>query len=1012
MAEVDTQRIVDAITRLASVMESKNESTTGGKGRYGGSLFGYSSAFNSDKSIRDAKEMMENAKEMLKDNKNVFTHIFGLEDTMYQFRKQKAMYQDLQKEQRKLIKLKEDTKKTEEELQREGINYKKILDDIDDGVEVTAEKYGITEDTLEKIVKLHGDNVNALNKETDVINKQNNLLDSGMESVKRGFSSMIQGGKQLVNIGKQFMDAFIKVDTASANFARSIGQSGKGMASIRSNTIKMIRETSLSKDYGIGMEDILNLRSGYAGALGRNVGLSNIDIKNAAAMSVVMKENGAKMAAELENFGLSYSEAAERAGKMYKDAGKYGLSFEKYSENFLSNIKIAQNYTFKNGLRGLENMARKATALKIDMQQVANFADKVGTLQGAVETGAKLQVLGGPFAQFSDPLGMLNESMTDMEGLFDRFTKMIGNLGTFNKATGQVEISSFNRQRVKAAAEAMGMDYSQVMQTIQTSERRNFVTSQIKNRSDLTDAQKEYIANTASVSGGKANITYFDENGKSATRNVSDLSATELEKIQALTQSESADIKDIAKATRTLEQQVTGVQHKADAERAEKFEGIHKIVSKGLDLVNDNMRTIIKIMLAGQIIGAGTSLINGGGQMFSGAKTTIKGIKGANGTVEPTVAPTAETTGASIAGATGASGAGTKGAVGAGTKELLKAGAKKAFSSGILAGVLAGVFTGMDEFDKNKDYGKDSKGRSKNWKKTGRTAGSAIGAAGGTIGMAALGALLTSTGVGAALGIPLMIAGGFGGEALGKWAGGGFANQNRRARKKAEFGLEGLSGDYSVKELKAIKNGEIDEKLRTKIQANKDEGIIENALQNLSIENQTVTARGNVNIITDQQLGYGMARGGLLNGPSHAKGGIPVGNTGVEVEGGEYVVNKRSTAKNLSLLNQINSDKYGNGGVLKPRQMRDGGLLTVLTPATLGKVIGNNISTVRNNAANKPFDININGTIKLDAGNGVSVDILNTLIKDNVFVRKLTKLIEKQMVVNDKGGNVVSRGLY
>lgn len=61
------------------------------------------------------------------------------------------------------------------------------------------------------------------------------------------------------------------------------------------------------------------------------------------------------------------------------------------------------------------------------------------------------------------------------------------------------------------------------------------------------------------------------------------------------------------------------------------------------------------------------------------------------------------------------------------------------------------------------------------------------------------------------------------------------------------------------------------------------------------------------------------ANGGLLSGPSHNDGGIPVGNTGVEVEGGEYVVNKKATAKYLPLLEQINDygssvRKFANGG--------------------------------------------------------------------------------------------------
>ena len=72
------------------------------------------------------------------------------------------------------------------------------------------------------------------------------------------------------------------------------------------------------------------------------------------------------------------------------------------------------------------------------------------------------------------------------------------------------------------------------------------------------------------------------------------------------------------------------------------------------------------------------------------------------------------------------------------------------------------------------------------------------------------------------------------------------------------------------------------------------------------------------------------AEGGLLSGPAHSNGGIKVGNTGVEVEGNEYVVNKRSTAKYLPLLEAINAEgnrrpfsnpdkrirKYANGGTL------------------------------------------------------------------------------------------------
>ena len=71
-----------------------------------------------------------------------------------------------------------------------------------------------------------------------------------------------------------------------------------------------------------------------------------------------------------------------------------------------------------------------------------------------------------------------------------------------------------------------------------------------------------------------------------------------------------------------------------------------------------------------------------------------------------------------------------------------------------------------------------------------------------------------------------------------------------------------------------------------------------------------------------------LADGGLLSGPSHSQGGIAVGNTGIEVEGGEYVVNKRSVKKYLPLLQAINEEgamhktranqigKFADGGQL------------------------------------------------------------------------------------------------
>ena len=97
------------------------------------------------------------------------------------------------------------------------------------------------------------------------------------------------------------------------------------------------------------------------------------------------------------------------------------------------------------------------------------------------------------------------------------------------------------------------------------------------------------------------------------------------------------------------------------------------------------------------------------------------------------------------------------------------------------------------------------------------------------------------------------------------------------------------------------------------------------------------------------------ATGGLLKGASHQKGGIPVGLTGIEVEGDEYVVNKNSTKKNLPLIDYINSSNkrltkedlirfYDSGKKNVTRQTKnkfaDGGLLpNVNAPASQNEIV-------------------------------------------------------------------------
>jgi hypothetical protein len=72
-------------------------------------------------------------------------------------------------------------------------------------------------------------------------------------------------------------------------------------------------------------------------------------------------------------------------------------------------------------------------------------------------------VVGGEFAQFSNTMQLLYEGLNDTEALNDRIIKMFGNKAYFNNQTGQMDMNAFERERLKQAAKAAGLDPGEML---------------------------------------------------------------------------------------------------------------------------------------------------------------------------------------------------------------------------------------------------------------------------------------------------------------------------------------------------------------------------------------------------------------------------------------------------------------------------------------------------------------------------------------------------------------------
>lgn len=163
-------------------------------------------------------------------------------------------------------------------------------------------------------------------------------------------------------------------------------------------------------------------------------------------------------------------------------------------------------------------------------------------------------------------------------------------------------------------------------------------------------------------------------------------------------------------------------------------------------------------------------------------------------------------------------------------------------------------------------------------------------------------------------------------------------------------------------------------------------------------------AKGGIIPIGDGKNGVSM---GMLQGPSHSQGGIPLMVNGqpvnAEVEGGEIlaVINKRSAAQYLPLFSAINATngvKFENGGVI-------GSGWTLPTPAPR-PMSGEQFIAARIESAIKNMDINFNnGIIRLAKAQSERVDNIKVYVSEKDITKtqkKVASIRAKATIIGGK----------
>ena len=241
-------------------------------------------------------------------------------------------------------------------------NTASTIDDINDAISVLNER----QREFNRLVKDGG----------SLYSRINNNIDKAIKNFEKVTS--LYGA--VTKFGNDILSSWEAADKAASSFSRHLGGSVFAMNELRKNVIYLSDLNKIGIRFNKTTEDLINLQSKYSDELGRTVSMTNEQREAMAAMDAIMGEAGTKLAATLEKFGIAYEEAGRRAGRLFAEASKHGINFSKLSGDVAAHLDLASRYTFVDGVRGLESMALKAAALRLDMQQAAVFANKVSTV--------------------------------------------------------------------------------------------------------------------------------------------------------------------------------------------------------------------------------------------------------------------------------------------------------------------------------------------------------------------------------------------------------------------------------------------------------------------------------------------------------------------------------------------------------------------------------------------------------------------------------------------------------
>jgi hypothetical protein len=366
--------------------------------------------------------------------------------------------------------------------------------------EIDRLKDSILDTDIERL-KLLDEEVKSYQKQLTLIEQNREALEENSNIIEAYTTDLYEQAKSWAKqeFGIRSMSSYLMtVDKQIRTLTLNLGLSGNRAESLRE---QMYEATNAAQRFGASAQDIVEIQSNVNQLTGR----ANVFTeKQVANMVLIAKGTGLAnqeaglFVGNMLLLGSSVEDATKLIEDTVNETAKLGLNSSNVIRGLTANIGKLNNYRFQNGVEGLKKMVQSSEKFKFSIDGAFQAADKFRTLEGLLEAGANLRVLGGEFAKM-DEFKLSFLARNKPEEFAVEMAKLTKGMSSFNKTTGEFDVSDIDMDKFREVATLTGQEVGKLVESTKEMAKIDLAKSQIFVGDD---ADKEMIAKLASFGKG------------------------------------------------------------------------------------------------------------------------------------------------------------------------------------------------------------------------------------------------------------------------------------------------------------------------------------------------------------------------------------------------------------------------------------------------------------------------------------------------------------------------------